>query len=63
MSDQQTKDLVDGLLDEASYLHFGVPYEALTAFKQDKMIQEVCLRYSSQQLEAADQARKMERES
>jgi hypothetical protein len=53
---------VDRLLDEAAMLKYGVPYNALGPCKASAVIHEVTLRFSPQQLEAGDAARKSGRE-
>ena len=56
------KQRVDMMLDEVAALLYGVPYDSLRAGEQMQCIYEAASHFAERQLEAADAARKAERE-
>jgi|HubBroStandDraft_6_1064221.scaffolds.fasta_scaffold00134_62 hypothetical protein len=58
-----TKETVDAMLSEASFLLFGCSYDVLDAVRQSKCISEACCKFSDVQLEAGDNLRKATKEA
>lgn len=63
MSREEARAKADALLDDASLLLFGKKYDELSIEQQGDSLCEALSRFSERQREAADQARKEEREN